>query len=538
MQVAYQGNQPHQPQAMRLSELLGAVENTLKGQFTQNYRIVAELSEWSQNTKSMHYYGEVVETEENGNKLATCRVACYQYIANELIPKFKAITQSDIRKGLKILITVKVHFHKQYGFSLVIQDIDPTYTIGERELRKKKIIDELTDKDMINNNRSLPAPKEFTQVALLSSETAAGLGDFMQDAKLLDSSGLCQFDFYNVAFQGEQAKDIIIDALRKVYMENKDHSSKHDAVVIIRGGGSQADLDYLNHRDIAFAICCMKIPVFVGVGHERDNTVLDEVAHSSFDTPSKVIGYIKNTIINNAKEADKQIEMIDKIARNVCEHFDHGLKQFYENIYSYSSSFTHLCQDICVQQINTCFDNAAHIIEYTDERLSQNFALSYQWADDAINRMEEQVYQINEYVGVYATNYIDQITINVERTHEQTMYQAESYINFIDHHIESNYQYAHQYSISLYEQYQDKLSQLADDIILKISGLVDKYETKIDSQYHNILSASITPTLNRGFCVTTESNGHYISSSTEAAKHNTLTITYHDGEINVYTKNQ
>ena len=293
-----------------LSTFLKLIKNTLDNRFKgQYYWVRGELSEWKKH--GIHYYGELIEYDDNTHQaIAKIRLNLWGSVASKIIPKFHHVTGEDIKPGMKVLFSVAVNFHASYGLSLNIIDVDPAFTLGDREARKQKIISDLTHKGIVENNRKLPLPTEFTNIAVISSENAAGLGDFFVEANAFQRYHLCNFELYSAAMQGKACPVSITQQFREIYKLVNAELKQYDAVVLIRGGGAQSDLDWFNYQAPAEAICHMPIPVLVGIGHERDNTVLDMLATRSFDTPSKVIHYIASTIISNSQTALKNFTHI------------------------------------------------------------------------------------------------------------------------------------------------------------------------------------------------------------------------------------
>ena len=202
-------------------------------------------------------------------------------------------------------------FKPQYGFSLEIDGIDAGYTLGDLEARKRDIRDRLQREGLWERNRRLPPPWDYQHVVVVAPEGAAGLGDFQAEASRLQAFGVCQFTYAYSRFQGEgAAAQIRLELLSALEQISANHAWRPDAVVIIRGGGAVNDLAWLNDYELARCLCELDIPVLTGIGHERDSTVLDEVAHQAFDTPSKVIAGIERTVLQRVREAQAAFDEI------------------------------------------------------------------------------------------------------------------------------------------------------------------------------------------------------------------------------------
>ena len=225
---------------------------------------------------------------------AQARAVIWQSMASAILPAFEQATGAQLAPGIKLLVRARPVFKAQYGFSLDIDAIDPDYTLGELEARKRDIRARLQAEGVFAANKQLTPPWDFNAVLVVAPTGGAGLGDFQAEADRLQSHGICRFTYALSRFQGEGAPMEIRHALQQALGQGTDTSpSPFDAVVILRGGGAVNDLAWLNDYGLARLICDMPIPVFTGIGHERDTTVLDEVAHARYDTPSKVIAGIE-----------------------------------------------------------------------------------------------------------------------------------------------------------------------------------------------------------------------------------------------------
>lgn len=216
--------------------------------------------------------------------------AIWKSKATAITAKFEEATGEGLRSDIKILCLAKVRFDPLYGLDLIIEDVDPSYTLGDLAAKLARIRDWLVREDLYERNKALPAPVEFVRVAVISPETSAGLGDFRRETDRLQQAGLCEFLFFGATFQGIDAPSSLRTAVNEALAAHRQRP--FDALVIIRGGGSVTDLAWVNDLELARLLCRSPIPVVTGIGHERDNTILDEIAHHRFDTPSKVALHI------------------------------------------------------------------------------------------------------------------------------------------------------------------------------------------------------------------------------------------------------
>ncbi len=242
----------------------------------------AEVAELRENANG-HCYLEFVEKDSNSdNIVARMKATIWSSSWRMLKPYFESITGQTLRVGMNVLVAVTVEFHQLYGLSLNVRDIDPAFTVGELAARRMQIIRQLEADGVLEMNRNLPFPERPQRIAVISSATAAGYEDFCNQL----SSETSGFAFYTHLFsaimQGDQAENSIIAALEKIYA----NADIFDVVVIIRGGGATTDLSCFDSYNLALNCAQFPLPVITGIGHQRDNTVLDMVANTSVKTPT------------------------------------------------------------------------------------------------------------------------------------------------------------------------------------------------------------------------------------------------------------
>ena len=261
--------------------------------------IRAEISELRENPGG-HCYLELIEKDSDSDTLlAKSKATCWASTYRMLKPYFESSTGQSLKAGLKVLVAVSVEFHSVYGFSLNLRDIDPTFTIGEMAARRLQIIRQLEADGVVDMNKQLQLPIPVQRLAIISSPTAAGYGDFLDQLKNDPS----HFAFYTRLFpavmQGDQAEASIISALESIY----EHVDLFDVVVIIRGGGATTDLACFDSYDLALNCAQFPLPVVAGIGHQRDYAILDMVAHTSVKTPTAVAEFL----IANLQEAENHV---------------------------------------------------------------------------------------------------------------------------------------------------------------------------------------------------------------------------------------
>jgi len=268
--------------SITLSELTDQIQQVIRSGFDSPQWIRAEISELRENPGG-HCYLELAEKDDASDALlAKTKATIWASTYRMLKPYFESSTGQSLRAGLNVLVSVTVEFHGVYGFSLNIRDIDPTFTIGEMAARRLKIIRQLEEDGIVDMNKEIPFPVLPQRLAIISSPTAAGYGDFCDQLKN-DSS---HFAFYPKLFpavmQGDQAEASIISALEKIY----EHIELFDVVVIIRGGGAITDLACFDSYELALNCAQFPLPIVSGIGHQRDISILDMVANTSVKTPT------------------------------------------------------------------------------------------------------------------------------------------------------------------------------------------------------------------------------------------------------------
>lgn len=299
---------------LRLSDYLSAVEMVIKQTFDHRVWVKAEIRNLS--SKGGHYYFELAEKDDEGKVIASCRGNLWRFKASRVLAKFERATGMPLERNLTVLLKVSASFHAQYGFAITIEDIDPSYTLGDLARQYADMVDRLTGEGLMTLNQQVPFPFDIEQVIVIAPEKAAGLGDFQADANRLARTGACQFHYHHATFQGNHAPAEIRQAIVSAQQQFFDtYQRLPDLLVIIRGGGAVGDLAYLNDYELAALVAEQPVPVWVGIGHERDKVILDEVAHTSFDTPSKVIAAIINhlaQLISQTLQLQAQIKQSSK----------------------------------------------------------------------------------------------------------------------------------------------------------------------------------------------------------------------------------
>lgn len=281
-----------------LFELNSLVRQSIELNMKGDFWVEAELSEARENNG--HCYMALVQKDENGNTpVARASAKCWRSSWLPLRHKFENVTGTRICPGIKVLLKVYPQFHEAFGFSWIVEDIDPTYTLGDMARRRQEIIRILQEEGVLDLNRQIPLPMFTQRIAIVSSETAAGYGDFCNQLERNQYGYRFHFTLFPAVMQGEGVEKSVIGALDEIYEREHDY----DCVVIIRGGGATSDLSGFDSLVLAENIANFPLPVIAGIGHERDETVVDIVAHVSVKTPTAAAAFL----IDNLRNVDMQL---------------------------------------------------------------------------------------------------------------------------------------------------------------------------------------------------------------------------------------
>ena len=295
-------------QALSLYELNGLVKRSIRSCLPDTYWVQAELSDVRTNY-SGHCYLEFVQKDAKGNNLiAKARGTIWSNIFKMLKPYFEQETGQLFTSGIKVLVNVSVEFHELYGFSLTVLDIDPTYTVGDMERKRREILRLLEEEGVIDLNKELEMPMMPQRVAVISSAAAAGYGDFCNQLANNPRGYGFHTELFPAIMQGERVEESIISALNAIYAQ----IDRWDVVVIIRGGGATSDLSGFDTYELAANCAQFPLPIITGIGHERDETVLDRVAHTRVKTPTAVAEFL-------IAKMDKCADVLDEMSVRLTE---------------------------------------------------------------------------------------------------------------------------------------------------------------------------------------------------------------------------
>lgn len=293
-------------EALSLYDLNALVRRSLEQCLPDEYWVQAELSDVRTNSTG-HCYLEFIQKDPRSNNLiAKARGTIWANVYRLLKPYFEESTGQAFVSGIKVLVQVTVSFHELYGYSLTVQDIDPTYTLGDMARRRREILKQLEEEGVLTLNKELEMPVLPQRIAVVSSPTAAGYGDFCHQLKNNSRGFFFHTELFPALMQGDRVEESVLSALDAILNRQEDF----DAVVIIRGGGATSDLSGFDTYLLAAACAQFPLPIITGIGHERDDTVLDSVAHTRVKTPTAAAEYLINCMDLAADELEVLVSQL------------------------------------------------------------------------------------------------------------------------------------------------------------------------------------------------------------------------------------
>ncbi len=312
--------------SITLLELNNNIRLEINQAFPDSYWVTAEISEIRIN-HSGHCYLELVDKDDTMNSIvARSKANIWNSTFRLLKPYFETSTGRILESGIKILFNATIEYHELYGFSLNIKDIDPTYTLGDLEKKKQEIIKKLEDEGVIDINKSLVIPVVPQRIAVISSDTAAGYGDFSNSIQNNSYNYYFDLNLFPAVMQGSQSEASIIEALDNIFSQE----DQFDVVIIIRGGGSKADLSCFDSYLLALNIAQFPLPVITGIGHERDESIIDIVANTKTKTPTAAAEFL----ITQFTEFETKIDNIHKRIIKLTSFFINDSKREIDSLKS------------------------------------------------------------------------------------------------------------------------------------------------------------------------------------------------------------
>ena len=297
--------------ALSLFELNSLVADVIDSTMSRSYWVQAELSEARENRG--HCYMELIEKNEGSNApIARASAKCWSNVWMLIKPAFIRMTGQEVRAGMKVMLQVHAQFHPQYGFSWIVDDINPEYTMGDMLRKRQDIIRQLKAEGVFELQKELHFPIFAQRIAVISSETAAGYGDFCNQLETNEYELYFHVELFSAVMQGDHVEQSIINALNQINSREDDF----DCVVIIRGGGATADLSGFDTLSLAENVANFPLPIVTGIGHERDESVLDMVSFQRVKTPTAAAAYLIDHLASTLMRVENaQTQIVDSVRR-------------------------------------------------------------------------------------------------------------------------------------------------------------------------------------------------------------------------------
>ena len=321
-----------------LSELCAEIQEVVENDLLERYWVCAEIASLSARG---HCYMELVEKAEDNMLAAKVRATCWSNVYSLLSAYFIQETGQALRVGMQVLVEVSVAFHPVYGLSLNVWNIDPTYTQGDLAKQRQATIRRLTEDGVMELQQSLELPTLIHKVAVISAADAAGYGDFCDQLQNNRFGVKFEVELFAAVMQGDHAPKSIIKALNEIVSEEE----KWDIVVIIRGGGATTDLGCFDDYELASHCAQFPLPILSGIGHTRDMSIVDMVAHTSVKTPTAAAEWLIERVA-------EQVEMIRQLALRLQRATQHAVVQENNKLQAYMQRMSHAAQRLLMQEQN------------------------------------------------------------------------------------------------------------------------------------------------------------------------------------------
>lgn len=310
-----------------LHTLNALVREAIAAELPDEYWVEAELSECRESRG--HCYMELVEKDETSNTpVAKASAKCWKQTWAMVQPYFERTTGQPLRAGMKVLLKVYPQFHEAFGFSWIVTDIDPNYTLGDMAQRRQQIIAQLKAEGVFDLQRELVIPRFCQRIAVISAATAAGYGDFCRQLEENEYGLVFYPTLFPAVMQGEQVEQSVIAALNRI----NGHADDYDVVVIIRGGGSTSDMSGFDTLSLAENVANFPLPIITGIGHDRDECVLDMVSNTRVKTPTAAAAFLIAHLADTLRHLNDLQQRLSFMLTMFKTNFEHQLDQRYERI--------------------------------------------------------------------------------------------------------------------------------------------------------------------------------------------------------------
>ena len=460
-------------QKLTLFELNERIKNALTDAFPSQVWVVAEISELKENSAG-HCYLELIE-KKGDEIIARARATIWSYTFRMIKPYFETTTGRSFSHGIKILVRVSVEYHPSFGLSLNIKDIDPVYTVGDMALQRKEIVNRLQNEGVFDMNRELQLPLVPQKIAVISSATAAGYQDFMNQLETNEFGFRFYTKLFQAVMQGAEAVPSIIRALEKIYR----YEDFFDAVVIIRGGGATADLSSFDSYDLAFHITQFPLPVITGIGHEKDDTIVDLVAHTRLKTPTAVAEFFINGM---ERFYEKLLQLESDVVRTVREQIENQLDELEQ-----------LATGLQQQVLGFILEKNVHLIRKGNE-FQQNISRFSFRKKVELDNFKHEIHSAVSMWLVKKENTLNQKRRILKRVSGETLITENSKINYLNESFAKETRKFIQRELEQIRQNENTIRLLNPENILKRGYSLTLKEGRIIKSVSQVLEKDIIET--------------------------------------------
>jgi exodeoxyribonuclease VII large subunit len=540
--------------SLSLSELQNRISGALKGPNFKGVWVIGQISDLNDRG---HIYLELVEIKES-KLIAKQSCMIWKSNANHIKNKFLKGSQIPLQKDIEILVKVEVEHGSLHGLKYKITDINPAHTVGQLEIKSQLIKENLQKKGIFDKNKLHVLPSFYRNVAVICPGGSAGEADFKKDANILEKYNLCTFIYHNATMQGPQAEESMAAAIVAV---NKEHSTnRYDALIIIRGGGANSDLSWLNNHKSALYICHSNMPVITGLGHEVDKCILDEVSKMDAGTPSKTITMITKTnveAITNLKETITTFKQncFTKVKIKELQLLNQSLaiKNFHSLQCNSSLKLITKSEDSLLQNFRENIKSANKDLRnkkiYMQNAFNQSLNINTtELHNKSLNLLQLTNHKIKtlKYDLVKKSNNINKLMILVPvrmltsmmskhdlftSTTQNNLQKLDKQTTSIKHTMELEFK-------RLIEKTTKNFQEKTEIFRTKTNALILRQSEKLRFQIRELVIVQPLKTLERGYAIIRDENNNFIKNSDEAKSLNTLTIDFRDKSIVVKNTGQ
>lgn len=512
-----------------LTDLLSQVKGVIEEGVPVAVWVRAEISELS--GKNGNLYPKLTQRNDQGDILAQSKSVIWKSRAAAITQKFTEATGEGLKPDIKILCLVKVRFDPLFGLDLIIEDVDPSYTVGDLAAKLARIREWLVREDLYERNQGIPAPIEFVRVAVISPESSAGLGDFRRETDRLHQAELCEFLFFGATFQGTNAPSSIRTAMNEALAAHRQRP--FDALVIIRGGGSVTDLAWLNDLELARLVCRSPIPVLTGIGHERDSTILDEVAHRRFDTPSKVALYLTTRIRDNALAALTALAQVKLQVARILTRERTALATQADRLEAGVRTMTQQADDDS-QKFMSVVRTATHFqLREANQALETGLVRLVDQAAQTLSEAEFTLKQSMETMAHRSQLRLGTQAATIERAASAIALQATAKVEAIaaelEHRRDQVARDAGRWGKTALSDLDDSLATLA----VRAIATAEAAKKSVETYARIVVGLGPQATLSRGFSIVRDTANQPITSRESALRNSEFTVQFHDGNVSV-----